>query len=154
MQTELEKKSGSMSEGFFIDTNILLRVFLKEERYEASFALLNAVGNHDVVGYLSSLTIGELVTIFDRRKKFVELERILALIAGVFVIVPVSTEIAILAGHLKASYTTKQSSLSFADSIIAAGSLIYNLPLVTYDREFDKIKEIHKRTPEDFNIFS
>ena len=101
-----------MIRDLFVDTNVLLKVFLSEEEY-------------------------------------VDLDNILPWLSRTFEIVSVSTEIAILAGHLKARYASAKSPLSFADSIIAASSILYDASLITFDSEFNKIKELEISLPDE-----
>ncbi len=54
-----------------------------------------------------------------------------------FVSVPFDDQVAEIAGMIKRTY-----GLKIPDSAIAATALIRNVPLITHDREFQKIREI------------
>ncbi len=97
----------------FVDTNVLLKVFLSEEDFESVLKVLRLIEDKEITGYLSTVSVYELVTIFGRRKQYVDLDNILPWLSRTFEIVSVSTEIAILAGHLKARYASAKSPLSF-----------------------------------------
>ncbi len=133
----------------FVDTNVLLKVFLSEEDFESVFKVLGLIEEKEITGFLSTVSVSELVTIFGRRKQYVDLDHILPWLSRTFEIVSVSTEIAILAGHLKARYASAKSPLSFADSIIAASSILYDTSLITFDSEFNKIKELEIGLPDE-----
>ncbi len=133
----------------FVDTNVLLKVFLSEQDFESVLKVLRLIEDKEITGYLSTVSVSELVTIFGRRKQYVDLDNILPWLSRTFEIVSVSTEIAILAGHLKARYASAKSPLSFADSIIAASSILYDTSLITFDSEFNKIKELEISLPDE-----
>lgn len=131
-----------MAKELFIDTNVLLKVFFREKNFQPVLEVLELIEKNEITGYLSTVTISEIVTIFGRKKQYVDLENTLSWLSKTFENVSASTEIAILAGHLKARYASNKSPLSFADSIIAASSILYDAPLITFDAEFNKIKEL------------
>jgi len=133
----------------FIDTNVLLKVFFSEKDFEPVLKVLSLIEEKEITGYLSTVSVSELVTIFGRRKQYVYLDNILPWLSRTFEVVSVSTEIAILAGHLKARYASAKSPLSFADSVIAASSVLYDTSLMTFDSEFNKIKELEISLPDE-----
>lgn len=132
----------------FVDTNVLLKLFFKEQGFQSVLKVLNLIEEKEITGYLSTVTVSELVTIFGRKKQYVDLDNLLPWLSKNFEIVSVSTEIAILGGHLKARYASAKSPLSFADSIIAASSILYDTALITFDSEFNKIKELEICLPD------
>lgn len=137
-----------MKDRIVVDTNVLLKVFFKEEGNETIVKFFEAIEQKEIAGFLSAVSLSEIVTIFSRREKIEELENVLEWLIRTFTIISVTPELSILSGYIKSKYSTAKSPLSFADSVIAASSLIYNATLVTYDSEFDKIKEIEIKTAE------
>lgn len=136
-----------MVKEIFFDTNVFLKVFLNEDSIQPLIEIFKSVEEKRISGYLSIVSLAELVTIFVRKKDDKSLEEVITWLYRNFNIVQTTSEIAILAGHLKAKYSTSKSSFSFADSIIAASCLIYGTSFLTFDKEFDQVQEINKIEP-------
>ena len=133
-----------------VDTGVLLKFLLGEEGKETIRELLIKIVSGEVRGFISVVTLSELVTICIRRKKEFLIPTILEFIHQNFTIVDTTSEVAILGGYFKAKYSKKKETLSHADSILLACGFLYSCILLTYDSEFDKVKDVVIQTPEKF----
>ena len=131
-----------------LDTGVII-AFVNEEKdksLESIEKILELAKNRKVQVYISSITISEIYAFFYRRresKKAVETCFLLEEI-GVTTI-NLDKELAKKGGVIKSKY-----AMSFADSIILATCTYLDAHLITYDKEFDPVKDIHILKPEEF----
>lgn len=133
-----------------LDTGVLLKFFLGEEGADNVKGLLIKIASGKQTGFISVVTLSEIVTICIRREKEYLIPTILEFTHQQFKIIDITSEIAILSGHFKAKYSKGQRNLSHADSMILACSFMYGCTLLTYDPEFDDVGEVEVMTPERF----
>lgn len=130
-----------MSESdYFIDANIFLRVFVKEneKHYKECFNLLKLVKNGKIKAFTSSLVIAEVNWVLNRFYQTTKKHRI-RLIKSIlkFNGLKIRDESNPLLGiHFYEKYNIK-----FIDALIAANNLIYknNIAIISYDKDFDKL---------------
>ena len=112
--------------GYFLDTNIILYL-LRGDKDIASL-----LKQKDL--YVSFITEMELLS-FPKLSE-AEMKMIQALLADVFIL-EFNSEIKKKAISLRSKY-----KITLPDSIILASSLFLNLPIISADKAFQKIKEI------------
>lgn len=130
-----------------IDTGVFVRVLNKEKGYEDSLAFLEKVRTKKVEGFVSLMTIAEVISIYYRTG---EEETLIAKagiesVIGEDRIVPITKEIAELAGKTKASYR-----MSLGDAFIVATAISIGCEcVVSLDPEVKQIdgKLIKVREP-------
>jgi len=132
------------------DTGVLLKFFLGEKDKEIVRKLLDKVVLKEIEGFISVVTVSEIVTICIRDKKEFLMPTLLEFIHQNFAVVDTTSEIAVLSGFFKAKYSKGKRTLSHADSIILACAFIYGCTLITYDPEFEGVKEIEIIKPNTF----
>ena len=132
------------------DTGVLLKFFLGEKDKEIVRKLLDKVVLKEIEGFISVVTVSEIVTICIRDKKEFLMPTLLEFIHQNFAVVDTTSEIAVLSGYFKAKYSKGKRTLSHADSIILACAFIYGCTLITYDPEFKGVKEIEIIKPNLF----
>lgn len=114
-----------------IDTNIII-AFLNGEK-----EVIDAITNWKKEGrtlLISAITFGEVLSL--PILSYNEIEKI-KIFLGSFLSIALDNEIAESAAFLRRLY-----HVSLPDAAIAATALKYQVPLITRDRQFQKIKEI------------
>ncbi|MEM2139533.1 PIN domain-containing protein [Nitrososphaera sp.] len=103
-----------------IDTGVFVRVLNKEKGYEDSLALLEKVRAKKVEGFVSLMTIAELISIYYRvgEEETLAAKANIESVIGEDRIVPITKEIAELAGKTKAGYR-----MSLGDAFIVATAM-------------------------------
>lgn len=125
------------------DTSVIIDYLRQKDKEQTIFTLL-ALSNFDI--YISIITLAELYSgksILEKAGARKILEEILS---GLTTIIPLSQQISIKAGQIKARYNS-----SLFDAIVAATAIIENIPLATLNtKDFEKIEEIsiHKTIRE------
>ncbi|MBI3477363.1 MAG: PIN domain-containing protein, partial [Acidobacteria bacterium] len=120
------------------------------EGAEKSAALIRRCETGKVGGYECVVTLSEITTIILREGRQSDLESVLSGMREDFSLVNITPEIAVLSGVLKSRYAAARKGFSLADSLICAAAQIMDLPLVTYDSEFDRVTEVDVRKPDHF----
>lgn len=114
-----------------IDTNILI-FYLKGDP-----EIISALSTWKREGkplFITTITVAEILALPKLTSK--EIEKIMNFLQG-FVAVPLDNKLAELVATIKRTY-----SLNLADAIIAGTAIDNNLPLITRDRHFRKVKEL------------
>lgn len=131
-----------------IDTCVILKYALDEDGADSIAALFDKIRNHEEPAVIPSTVLTELFAILAKRnlrQVAVEIEEYLVDL-GVEV-VPVSRDLAVVAGFLKAKYATAKKGFSYNDAIILALAIEYNGAVCTYDSEFDRVTEAGVSAP-------
>lgn len=108
------------------------------------------VVSKEIEGFVSTVTISEIVTICIREEKEALIPTLLEFIHQNFTTVDTTSDIAVLSGYFKAKYSKGKKTLSHADSVILACAFIYGCALTTYDPEFEGIKEVEILKADEF----
>lgn len=129
---------------YFIDTNIFLRVIVKEEdkTYQDCYSLLKRIESGRIKGYSSHIVLAEIVWTLTtyykltKRKIVKSLDGISKL--GIKFVDNFKTETA----HKSFS----KIAVKYVDALIASIPDIYNKKwtVVSYDKDFDKLKVLRK----------
>lgn len=133
-----------------LDTCVLLEYFLNSKRADEVGKLLDKILSGELEGYISSGTITEITTIFIRESAENTIPDVLEFLKNNFRIIDTTTEIAFLAGTIKAKYQTREKGLSHVDAIICASAIIFDCAIITYDSEFERVSEAEVHKPPDF----
>jgi predicted nucleic acid-binding protein len=139
-----EKKKG------LLDTGVFLKYFLGEEGKEEVGELLDKSITKEIEGFVSVVTISELVTICIRNKKEFLIPTLLEFIHQNFAVLDTTFDIGVLSGYFKAKYSKGKRTLSHADSVILACAFVYSCTLITYDPEFEGVNEIEILDPDEY----
>lgn len=119
---------------YFLDTQALLAFFNNEDGADKVEALLREIDENKVEGFVSAITLTELYYLYARRiGEQVAKERIEQLRLSNLRIVPITEEIAMLAGEYKLR------AIPIADALIAASAQLVDAPVVTADEHFEKL---------------
>ena len=106
-----------------IDTGIFVSVLNKEKGFESSVDFLEKIRNNKIEGFISVMTIAEIISIYHRlggEEETIVAKTNIENLIGEDKIVPVTKSIAELAGKVKADY---KMSLGDAFSIATALSM-------------------------------
>ena len=143
-----------------LDTCVILRFFPGEEGADNVNELLKQIEAGNVKGYVSVLTITELIVILSRNEKVLNdsykgvMQKCLYYVFKTLIVVPVGTDIAVIGAKYKLEYTKASTEgkrgLSYVDGIIAATAERLGCGLLTYDPEFGGIEEIKVMSPDKF----
>lgn len=119
-----------------VDTNVFVKAFYKEPNY---IKCINFVSDPKSQMLASSITFTEVIPVISRKSEdslyeaLVEIEKTIGPN-----IVPITKELAKIAGHLKMKY-----KFGVADAIILASALLSGCDaLATTDSDFDSVDEI------------
>src|SRR3989338_6315016 len=126
----------------FFDTRPFAVFFKKEAGYEKIKSILKDIENNTEEAFISAVTITELFYIFSRYTSTDFARIILDYIrSSNFSIIPVTDDIAELAGQLKFQHSGKdiKKGMPLADCIIAAAALKTKSTLLTDDGHFKKV---------------
>ncbi len=121
-----------------LDSSALLCYFKNERGADKVEAILKDAESDRREAHISAVTLAETKAVLAR---FFDLERATSITAGIkssLSIIPVTAEIAELAGELKFKHSKQE--LSMADAIIAATALIIGSTLLTTDSDFKNIE--------------
>lgn len=130
---------------YFIDTNIFLRVLVKEDNktFNDCFQFLNLVRDGKINAFTSGTVIAEINWTLLSFYKFTKEETLTAL-KGVLNLK--SLKFNNEADLYLAAELYENFNIKFIDALIASNHLIYNKKavVVSYDKDFDKLKLLRK----------
>jgi predicted nucleic acid-binding protein len=119
---------------YLLDTQALLAFFNNEDGADKVEAILREIDENKVEGFVSAITLTELYYFYSRRiGERLAKERIEQLKLSNLRIVPITEEIAVLAGEYKLR------GIPIADALIAASAQLVAAPVVTADEHFEKL---------------
>jgi len=133
---------------YIIDASIFLEVELKQERNEECKQFLSKVTRGEIKAIISDFAIDSIILIIERHrgnwkeiKKFLES---LSLFSGL------SIYKVTLIDKIKATEHMKNLGLDFDDSVVLQSAFSNNIKeIVSFDKDFDGIKEIRRLEPGD-----
>lgn len=134
---------------YFIDTNIFIRVLIKEDEktYADCICFLKLVKNNDIEATTSSAVLAEIVWVLKSFYKFGKGELVKAMksivnIGGLKVIETVGANLAV--------EIFEKNNIKFIDALIASIKEIRNKEwtVVSYDKDFDKLGVLRKEPGE------
>lgn len=140
---------------YFIDTNIFLRVLIKENEksFNDCFNLLNLIRQKKIKAFTSSLILSEIVWTLLSFYKFSK-NRIIKVLKGILNLRGLRF---IDDFNSKLALDFYQShNIKFIDALITSISKINKkaMTIVSYDRDFDKLKIIRKEPKEILKNFT
>lgn len=124
---------------YLVDTNVLLRFLTAEPPAQAAAArrLFSQAANGDVVLDVSPVTVAEayytLVSFYEVGRKEAA-EKLSLLLQQHGVRVREESQV------LDALARLENANVGFADAFLAAGAVGENVPVASFDRDFDKMK--------------
>jgi len=130
-----------------VDTGVFINVLKKEPNYENSVKFLEKIQRKGMEGFISAITIAEIISIFYRISE--EETLIAKTCIETFIsedrIVPIIKRIAEFAGKIKARY-----NISLGDAFIIATAILIGCKyLVSLDPEIKKIDLIEVKEPKE-----
>ncbi len=134
---------------FFIDTNIFLRVLVREnEKVLAEcLAFLELVKNNKIAAYTNSLVLAEIDWVMEsvykiKKESVIEDLKSIVKLKGLRFYEECD--------YLLAVQLYEQYNIKFIDALIAANRLIQKQQaiIVSYDKDFNKIKGVKKMEPK------
>lgn len=131
-----------------IDTGIFISVLNKEKGFNSSVDFLEKIRNNKIEGFISVMTIAEIISIYRRlgEEETIVAKTNIENLMGEDKIVPVTKNIAELAGKVKADYR-----MSLGDAFIIATALSIDCAcVVSLDPEIRQVdnKLIKVREPK------
>ncbi len=134
----------------FIDTNIFLRVLLEDDpgKFEDCVKFLNEVKKGKIKGFTSNLILAEVNWTLLRLFRFPK-DRVIKGIASMLNLKNLKIKDGF--DSYLALKIYKEFSVKFIDALIASNPKIYrgDVILVSYDKDFDKIKGIIRKEPKE-----
>lgn len=132
-----------------IDTGVFVSVLSKEKSYENSLNLLEKVRQGRIEGFVSVMTVAEIISIFSRlgEEETIVAKASIESLVGEDRIVPVTKRLAEVAGKIKADYR-----MSLADAFIVATAILIGCRhVVTTEPEIKQVdnKLIGVREPKE-----
>ena len=132
---------------YFIDTNIFLRVLIKEEKFEECYQFLDLVRQNKIKAITSSPVMAEIDWVLEGFYKFEKMEVIKGLksilkLKGLRIIDKMDVSLAI--------EFYKNYNIKFIDALIASNPKIFKkeITIISYDKDFDKINVLRKEPKE------
>lgn len=138
------------SRWYFIDTNIFLRVFIKENKkaFADCLKFLKLISDGEIPAYTSTIILMEINFVLSSFYKFpknkvVEALKSIIELPHLKIIDDISPRYSL---HLY-----QKNKVKFVDCLISSSSLIINgkAAIISYDRDFDSLK-IKRLEPADF----
>ena len=132
-----------------IDANIFLEVFLKQEKSMFCKILLEKLRKGDITAHVSSFTMDAIIIALGRSgvelKTIEELFLSILNYKGIFIYIPKISD------RINAFLLMKRG-LDFEDALTLQCAISNNIKeIVSYDKHFDKIKNIKRLKPEEIN---
>lgn len=132
-----------------LDTNILLKVYNREPGYEGVVEILDQVESGKAAATISTVTIAEVAVGYHTSGDEAGLKNFILRLrsTGEYAIVDVDTELAELAGKIRA-----KTGIRLPDAIIAASGMISGAShVITEDKQFTKASAfIASLAPDEF----
>lgn len=137
-----------MAQKLFIDSNVFLRFLTRDDEpmYIDCKKFLELIKDGKLRPYISNIIILEIIFVLTKIYKFpkskvLEDVKLLLRLRNLTLIEGTETK--------KALKLFKKHNIKYQDCLIAS-QIPETIRLVTYDKDFDKIKEIKRATPADF----
>ena len=132
-----------------LDTNVLLKVYNRESGYEGVVEILDQVESGKATATISTVTIAEVAVGYHTSGDEAGLKDFILRLrsTGQYAIVDVDTELAELAGKIRA-----KTGMRLPDAIIAASGVISGAShVITEDKQFIKVSAfIASLSPDEF----
>ena len=132
-----------------LDTNVLLKVYNRESGYEGVVEILDQVESGKATATISTVTIAEVAVGYHTSGDEAGLKNFILRLrsTGEYAIVDVDTELAELAGKIRA-----KTGMRLPDAIIAASGVISGAShVITEDKQFIKVSAfIASLSPDEF----
>lgn len=129
---------------YFIDSNIFLRVLIKEDEksFQECFRLLNLAQNKKITAYTSDLVLAEINWVLESFYKFNK-SQVVSALEGIVNLKGLTIKSA--TNPLTAVDLYNQNNVKFVDAVIASDKIFrLNAVIISYDRDFDKLNVIRK----------
>lgn len=133
---------------FFVDTNIFLEVEFKDTRWKESYDFLTKVAKGELEAITSDFAIFSIILEIETKVKSVDrigkFVKSLAEYLGLSIFYPTENEL------LAALDFMKKYNLDFDDALVVACMVSNKIKkMVSFDSDFDKVKEIERVEPKD-----
>jgi predicted nucleic-acid-binding protein len=144
----MKESKKSRGKRYFFDTNIFLRVLVREDEktFSECVRLLESVKNGKIKACTSSLVLAEIQWVLGSVYKFSKNETVEA-IKGVLALKNLKVE----DGHdvLSAISLYERHSVKFVDTLLASHRTVKRgMPIVSYDKDFS-VLDVHWLQPKD-----
>lgn len=130
-----------------IDTGVFVNLLNKEQGYDRSAKFLEKIQKREIDGFISVITISEILSIFYRisEEETLTVKMYIETLIGEERIIPVIKRIAESAGRIKASY-----KVSLGDAFIIATAILAGCEtLVSLDPEIKEVDLIKVKEPRE-----
>lgn len=133
-----------------LDANIFLNIIFEEEQFlNSSKKLLKHIESKKFDGYISSMTLAEIIWIVNREsghKKAKEVQSYLRELSELQIIKVIPIEESVVYGML--SLVVKYN-LSLVDALVVSTAINNRCILITRDAKVKRVKEIKVKTPDE-----
>lgn len=132
---------------FFIDANIFLELELEDKKWKESDAFLRKLAKNEFSAIISDFHVYSIILVMEAKTKSArELARFISAIQGfdsLYVYYPTNDDL------MSATKIMERYRLTFDDALIVACMAANNIKrLVSFDADFDKVKEIERLEPD------
>ncbi|HIH17426.1 MAG TPA: type II toxin-antitoxin system VapC family toxin [Nanoarchaeota archaeon] len=131
---------------YFIDSSIFLELYLMQDKWEDCEVLFQKIADSKLTAACSDFLIYSSIIVMETRAKEIErIKKFLVMIenlGGLRIIRPGLEE------WKNATKTMKEENLDFDDALVISCMKANNIrDLISFDRHFDKVKEIRRIEP-------
>lgn len=138
-------KPGSGGDRVLVDTNIFLEWLLDQQRADECRILLEKVQNGEMEALVTDFALHSIAIIIERSGKKADLPDLFTALAS---FEGLSVLHATLEEHVEVARLAQATGLDFDDAYQAYFARRMNVPVVSYDRHFDRVGQ--RREPVDF----
>ena len=128
-----------------IDTNVFLEVFLNQDRATDCSNFLEKVDRGELQGFVTDFTIHSLAVVLERAGKGDSLRGVFASLSAFQGLTLLHAS---LLDHSEIALLATEIGLDFDDAYQAYFAQRTNMPVISFDRHFDRVGE--RREPADF----
>ena len=130
-----------------IDTGVFVSILNREKGSESSYDLLEKIRQKNIEGFISVMTIAEIISIYRRlgEEETIVARASIESLIGEDGIIPITKQLAEFAGNIKAEYR-----VSLGDAFIIATAVSIGCKyLVTLDSEIRAVNLIEVKSPKE-----
>lgn len=131
---------------FLLDANVLVRFLVQDDPKQgvAASALLEKAEHREIVLHLDGLAVAETVYVLTGRYGRSRTE-----VADVLLSLIQNAGVETIEAHVVADALRRfaTANVDFADAWLAARAALLNCPVASFDRDFDKFKDVKRFEP-------
>ena len=130
---------------YLIDTNIFLEVLLGQDKQDECILFLKLVEQDSIKAAATTFTVHSIEVIMNNYHKTDELRIFLESITELKGLKIYNTTISEEINAIE----EMEAGLDFDDALQVSAARTLNVDIVSYDRHFDKVKDLNRKTPKE-----